>query len=180
MKIKNLVTAAALFTFVSAAAWADSSTGTIGVTLKLTNGCLINNSPNKADINFGTLDFGTQSSTFTTLTQQMNSFSVKCNTAAYTVKVTGSKNGTKPATTAGTVGTPARYLINDADATQGVAYSLYDSSDLKNEINNGGQLTKISSANGTDNYAVWGRIVGNGTLVTAGTYTDTVQVSVDY
>ena len=180
MKIKRLLTATALLTLFAAGAWADSSTGTIGVTLTLTNGCLINNSPNKADIDFGTLDFGDQPATFTTLTQQMNSFSIKWNTAYYTVKVTGSKNTAQPATVAGTAGSPARYLVNGADATQGVAYSLYDNSGMQNEIANGDTLEKISTADGTDTYAVWGKIVGNGTLVSAGTYTDTVQVSVDY
>lgn len=180
MKINTLLTTTALFILLIPGARADSSTGTIGVTLTLTNGCLINNSPTTSGIDFGKLDFGTQSATFTTLTRQMNSFTVKCNTSDYAVRVTGSQNTTAPGTAAGTVGSPARYLINDADPTQGVAYSLFADSELKTELANGGELEKQSSSGGTDTYTLWGQIKGNGTLVSAGTYIDTVQVSVDY
>ena len=45
-------------------ALAVTSSGTIGATLTLTNGCLINGSPTQNGINFGTLDFGTHPATF--------------------------------------------------------------------------------------------------------------------
>ncbi|WP_297199730.1 spore coat protein U domain-containing protein [uncultured Pluralibacter sp.] len=180
MKIITLFTASALLLAFATGARADSSTGTVGVTLTLTNGCLINNNETGSGINFGTLDFGTQAATFGVLTRQTNSFTVKCNTTNYTVKVTGSQNTSKPATTAGITGTAARYLVNTTDTTQGVAYSLFDSSAMSKEIENGTALQPVSSADSTDTYALWGRIQGNSTLVAAGTYTDTVQISVDY
>ncbi|MGK3327862.1 spore coat protein U domain-containing protein, partial [Escherichia fergusonii] len=74
---------------------AVTSSGTVGVTLTLTNGCLINGSPSQNGINFGTLDFGTHPATFSTLTTQLsgasggNSFTIQCTTADYTVEVTG-------------------------------------------------------------------------------------------
>ncbi len=52
-------------------ALAVTSSGTIGATLTLTNGCLINGSPTQNGINFGTLDFGTHPATFSTLTTQL-------------------------------------------------------------------------------------------------------------
>lgn len=182
MKINRLLTASALFLAFASGAHAASSTGTVGVTLTLTNGCMINNAPSLTGINFGTLDFGTQAATFGVVTKQASSFTVKCNTNDYTVKVMGSENG-KPASVAGITGNPARYVVNTADTTQGVAYKLFDNSSMSKEIGNmgdAGTLTAISSADGTNTYALWGKIEGNNTLVSAGTYTDTVQISVDY
>lgn len=72
-------------------AQAVTSSGTIGATLTLTNGCLINGSPSQNGINFGTLDFGTHPATFSQLTTQLtganggNSFGIQCTTADYTV-----------------------------------------------------------------------------------------------
>lgn len=52
-------------------AMAVTSSGTVGATLTLTNGCLINGSPSQNGINFGTLDFGTHPATFSELTTQL-------------------------------------------------------------------------------------------------------------
>lgn len=167
---------------------AVTSSGTVGVTLTLTNGCLINGSPSQNGINFGTLDFGTHPATFSTLTTQLsgasggNSFTIQCTTADYTVEVTGNTNATAPGTVIGTPGTPGRYLINAADNTQGVAYSLYSDSGYSNVISNNTPIPIVSSTGGVDNYTLYGRIQGGGNSVTVvpGTYTDTVNVSVTY
>jgi spore coat protein U-like protein len=170
------------------AARAVTSSGTIGATLTLTNGCLINGSPAQNGINFGTLNFGTSPATFSTLTTTLtgaaggNSFGIQCtNGATYSVQVTGSTNGA-PGTIVGTPGTPARYLVNTADATQGVAYSIYSDSAFGNVIANNTAIPKASTTAGVDNYIVYGRIQGGGNSVTVspGTYTDTINVSVTY
>lgn len=89
-------------------ALAVTSSGTIGATLTLTNGCLINGSPTQNGINFGTLDFGTHPATFSTLTTQLtgasggNTFTIQCTTASYTVAITGNTNATAPGTVVGT------------------------------------------------------------------------------
>ena len=89
-------------------ALAVTSSGTIGATLTLTNGCLINGSPTQNGINFGTLDFGTHPATFSTLTTQLtgasggNTFTIQCTTASYTVAITGNTNSTAPGTVVGT------------------------------------------------------------------------------
>ncbi|MCT4705994.1 spore coat U domain-containing protein [Enterobacteriaceae bacterium H16N7] len=169
-------------------AQAVTSSGTIAATLTLTNGCLINGSPAQNGINFGTLNFGTSPATFNQLTTTLtgasggNSFGIQCtNGATYTVQVTGSTNGA-PTTAVGTPGTPARYLINTADATQGVAYSIYSDNAFANVIANNTAIPKASTTAGVDNYIVYGRIQGGGNSVTVapGTYTDTINVSVTY
>jgi len=160
-------------------AHAVTSSGTINATLTLTNGCLINGSPNQSGINFGSLDFGTHPATFSELTTQLtganggNSFAIQCTTDTNTVA---------PATVVGTPGTPARYLVNTANATQGVAYSLYSDSGFSNVIANNAPLPVASTAGGVNNYTLFGRIQGGGNSVTVvpGTYSDTINVSVIY
>lgn len=180
--------AGSFLALVSSGAQAVDSTGNIAATLTLTNGCLINGSPSQSGINFGTLDFGTHPATFSTLTTQLtgassgNSFSIQCTTSSYTVSITGNANNTAPTTVFGTAGTPARYLINTTNATQGVAYSLYSDSGYSNVITNGASLPIVSSAGGVDNYTLYGRIQGGGNSVSVvpGTYTDTINVKVTY
>ncbi len=70
-KLLLICTGALLTTTVVNQALAVTSSGTIGATLTLTNGCLINGSPTQNGINFGTLDFGTHPATFSTLTTQL-------------------------------------------------------------------------------------------------------------
>ena len=166
-------------------ALAVTSSGTIGATLTLTNGCLINGSPTQNGINFGTLDFGTHPATFSTLTTQLtggNTFTSPCTTASYTVAITGNTNAPAPGTVVGTPGTPARYLVNTANAAQGVAYSLYSDSGYNNVIANNAALPVASTAGGVNSYTLYGRITGGGNSVTVvpGTYTDTINVSVTY
>lgn len=167
---------------------AVTSTGNIGVTLTLTNGCLINGAPDQTGINFGTLNFGTHPATFGTLTTQLagatsgNTFTIQCTTGAtYTVQVTGTANAA-PTTVVGTVGTPGRYLLNATAPTQGVAYSIYSDSAFNNVIANNANIPIASTTAGVDSYTIFGRIQGGGNSVTVqpGTYTDTINVSVNY
>lgn len=59
-----LVLASGALALAGHSAHAVTSSGTINATLTLTNGCLINGSPNQSGINFGSLDFGTHPATF--------------------------------------------------------------------------------------------------------------------
>lgn len=166
---------------------AVTSNGTIAATLTLTNGCLINGSPSQNGINFGTLDFGTHPATFSTLTTQLtgasgNTFTVQCTTTSYTVVVSGNTNSTPPTSVVGTPGTPARFLVSTTNAAQGVAYVLASDSAFNNIIANNAALPIASSTNGIDSYTMYGRIQGGGNSVSVvpGTYTDTINVTVNY
>lgn len=174
---------------VPPAAQSVTSTGTIAATLTLTNGCLINGSPSQNGINFGTLDFGSHPATFDTLSAQLtgassgNTFGIQCTSgSSYTVQVTGNTNSTEPSSVTGTVGAPARYLLNTADTSQGVAYSLYSDSGFNTIVVNDAPLPIASTTAGVDNYTLYGRIQGGGNSVSVapGTYTDTINVSVIY
>ncbi len=174
MKRKLLLICAGtlLTTTVVHQALAVTSSGTIGATLTLTNGCLINGSPTQSGINFGTLDFGTHPATFSTLTTQLsgasggNTFTVQCTTASYTVAITGNTHSTAPGSVVGSPGTPERYLVNTANAAQGVAYSLYSDSGFNSVIANNTALPIASTAGGVDSYTLYGRITGGGNSVT--------------
>ncbi|MTH46503.1 Csu type fimbrial protein [Intestinirhabdus alba] len=187
-RIYQLLGTAGLALLPVAFASAVTSNGTIGVTLTLTNGCLINGSPSQNGINFGTLNFGTHPATFSELTTQLtgatggNTFAIQCTTASYTVQIVGNANTTAPTQVVGTTGTPPRYLVNAANPAQGVAYSLYSDSGFSNVIANNTPIPKASTTSGVDNYTLYGRIQGGGNSVTVvpGTYTDTINVSVIY
>ena len=98
------------------------------------------------------------------------------------MQITGNTNSSAPGTVIGTPGTPARYLVNAANTTQGVAYSLYSDSGFNNVVSNNTPIPKASTTAGVDNYTLYGRIQGGGNSVTVvpGTYTDTINVSVIY
>ena len=182
-----LVLASGALALAGHTANAVTSSGTINATLTLTNGCLINGSPNQSGINFGSLDFGTHPATFSELTTQLtganggNSFTIQCTTADYTVQLTGSTN-TAPGTVVGSPGTPARYMVNSTNAAQGVAYSLFSDSAFNNVIANNTPIPVASTAAGVDSYTIYGRITGGGNSVTVvpGVYNDTINVSVIY
>lgn len=187
MKAKSLTLIAFCCMAFSFPAAAVVSTGTVNATLTLTNGCLINGSPNQSGIQFGTLDFGTHPATFSTLSATFSgssgsTFGIQCTSGvAYTVVVTSSTN-TAPTTVTGTVGNPARYLVSTTDATQGIAYSLYSDAGLTTIIPNGLALTKTSTTGSVDNYTLYGGIQGGGnsTAVKAGTYNDVINITVNY
>lgn len=170
-------------------AWAATSSGTIGVSLTLSNGCLINGSANQNGINFGRLNFGETPATFSQLTTQLsgsgaagNAIGVQCTTNSYSVVVTGNTNTTAPATVIGIPGSVARYLRSSTNTTQAVAYSLSSDSNFSAEIANNAPLPRMSSVDGVDYYTLYGRIRGGGnnTAVVPGVYTDTINVSVIY
>lgn len=164
------------------------SAGTIGATLTLSNGCLINSSPSQSGINFGTLDFGTNPATFSQLTTQLSgtgaggsTFTIQCTTTSYTVRIISNTNTATPGSTVGTPGATPRYL-RTASNTQGIAYSVYNDSGFSTEIGDNTNITRASTANGVDSYTLYGRIQGGGNSVTVlpGTYTDTLNVNVTY
>ncbi len=187
-KKRLLILTASLLALCVFRVQAVTSNGTIEATLTLTNGCLINGSPTQNGIDFGTLDFGTHPATFSTLSTQLtgsgggNTFTVQCTTSSYTVEVTGNTHSTPPGTVVGTPGTPTRYLVNTTDADVGVAYSLYSDSGFSDVVANNSALPIASSAGGVDSYTLYGQITGGGDSVSVvpGTYTDTINVSVNY
>ena len=188
MKLKLFLLAASLSAGLPAVSLAATTTGTINATLTLTTGCLVNGQSATTGVNFGTLDFGSSAATFDTLNATLvgsagNGIFVRCTTGqTYNVQVTSSN--TAPATVYGDVSGQPRYLVLGADATQGIAYTLYSDAAFTTAIANNANLTPSGTTNATlgDNYPIYGRVTGGGfnAAIPAGTYTDTINVAVNY
>jgi len=189
MKLKLfLLAAAGISTALPSLTLAATTSGTINATLTLTTGCLVNGQSATAGVNFGTLNFGSSAATFDTLNATLvgaagNGIFVRCTTGQdYNVVVTSSN--TAPATVYGTASTSPRYLILGSNNAQGIAYTLYSDASFTTAIANN---TPIAASGTTDptlgtNYAIYGRVIGGGfnPLIPAGTYTDTINVAVNY
>ncbi len=180
MKLKLFLLATSLSAALApATVFAATTTGTINATLTLTTGCLVNGQSATSGVNFGTLNFGSSAATFDTLNATLvgasgNGIFVRCTTGqTFNVQVTSSNPA--PATIYGTVSGQPRYLILGSNNTQGIAYTLYSDAAF---------TTAIGTTDPTlgTNYAIYGRVVGGGfnPLIPAGTYTDTINVAVNY
>ncbi|CAO95504.1 spore coat protein U domain-containing protein [Erwinia tasmaniensis] len=188
MKMKLFLLGCGLGLGVVSSGYAATATGTINATLNLTNNCLVNGQPGTTGINFGSLNFGTSPSTFTTLNASVagsagSGIYINCSAGdTYTVAITGSN--TAPATVFGTVTSAPRYLISTTQATTAIAYTLYPTAASSTPIANNTNLT----ANGTpdpvlgSNYQIFGRITGGGdnAAIPEGTYTDVINVAITY
>lgn len=188
MKMKLFLVGCGLSLGVASSGFAATTTGTINATLTLTTGCLVNGQSGTSGVNFGTLDFGSSAATFDSLNATLvspvgNGIFVRCTTGqTYNVQVTSSN--TAPATVFGAVTGQPRYLVLGSDNTQGIAYTLYSDAAFATAIANNTNLPSSGTAdpvNG-DNYPVYGRITGGGfnAAIPAGTYTDTINVAVNY
>ncbi|WGL98313.1 spore coat protein U domain-containing protein [Arsenophonus sp. aPb] len=173
----------------SHSALAATATGTVGVTLTLSNACVINGSAGTSGIPLGTLDFGAQPTTFGVLTTQLTNggnptFTVQCppNDTPSAV-LTNSVNTAPSGIVVGTAGTPPRYA-NSSVTNQGVYYSVYATTPTPGAaLANGATIPPASSPTaGTEVYTLFGQIIGNGTNagITAGTYTDTINITITY
>lgn len=188
MKMKLFLLGCSLGLGLANYGYAAVTTGTIAARLVLTTGCLVNGQSATTSVNFGTLDFGSSAATFDTLNATLvgslgNGIFVRCTTGqTYNVQLTSSN--TKPTTVFATETAQPRYLISGTTATVGVAYTLYSSTSYTTPIANNTNLTNTGTpdpVNG-DNYPIYGRIAGGGfnANIPAGTYTDTINVAVNY
>ncbi|CAB5634941.1 MULTISPECIES: Csu type fimbrial protein [Serratia] len=151
-------------------AQADSKTATLGVSATLLSACEAGSSSG-GNVSFGTLNFGTLYflSTATSVAGQQNAgaIRVKCtNGTSYSVLLGGGQSGN----------TATRYL--QSAAGQRVNYNLYTNAAHSTIWDN---LTGVSqTANGADNWLpVYGMIPAQSTPPT-GSYTDTVQVTINW
>jgi len=154
----------------SLVAMADSKTATIGVSATLVSACEAGSSSG-GSISFGSLNFGTLYflSTAVSVAGQQNAgaIRVKCNNGtSYSVLLDGGQSGN----------TAARYL--QSGAGQRVYYNLYTSAAHSTVWDN---LTGVAqTANGADNWLpVYGMIPVQ-TTPAVGSYTDTVQVTINW
>lgn len=172
---------------------AGSTTGTINASLVLTAGCIVNGSTATSGVPLGLLDFNSHNAqTFTGADAALanstnNAIAVKCSPGSpYTLKVTSSKAAPSGAIYGTVSATAPRYLVGTAYPDDGVAYvlshtSAFAAGDIIVNNTNFPAATTTDPTNG-DLYPIYGRIAGvtGNTAIHADTYTDIINVQVDY
>ncbi|MGV8924268.1 MAG: spore coat U domain-containing protein [Ewingella sp.] len=156
---------------------AGTATKNFTVSATIVNGCAFGSSVTNPTTNLGTLNFGSVASVPGNLdmvsTAGTGSVVVTCTPGA-TVKI---------AMDYGTHGGSAtqRYMANTTAATQTLAYQLYQDPARSKVWGNGAlEMTVPSFPGTTQTYPVYARLFAVTTLPAAGTYTDTVTVTLTY
>lgn len=157
-------------------AQAATVTGQINASLVLISSCQVNGSTATTGVNFGALNFGTQTALFTTAGAQVlgsgsSALSILCSNGAIpVVKVgVGAHDGQ------GTGGTRALY---DGSANY-VAYDFFTDSGLTTPLAINGTITLPTSSGAAQTVNLYGKAVGKAGLP-PGTYTDTVAVELSF
>ncbi|URM42268.1 MULTISPECIES: spore coat U domain-containing protein [Acinetobacter] len=157
------------------AANAATATGTLTVKATVTNSCVLNTSATGTTTN-AVLDFGTLSSLASnvdadTTTTGGTSIKVLCNnTVPWTLAFDAGKNAQ----------TTQRRMIGGATSNEYIPYNLFSDTGHATAI---GIATTAYSGTGTGNVQtvnVYGRIPAGSTLPSAGSYVDTVTITVTY
>ncbi len=157
-------------------AQAATVTGQINASLVLISSCQVNGSTATSGVNFGALNFGTQTALFTTAGAQVlgtggSALSILCSNGAIpVVKVgAGAHDGQ------GTGGTRALY---DGSANY-VGYDFFTDSGLTTPLAINGTITLPTSTGTAQAVNLYGKAVGKAGLP-PGTYTDTVAVELSF
>lgn len=153
-----------------------TATATFTVTASLTNGCVFGSSLSSPTTNLGTINFGSFPSVPTNVdvvsTSGAGSVVVTC-TPGTTVAI-GMDYGIHGGSAT------QRYMANSG-ATATLGYQLYQNAARTVVWGTGAQAMTISSfPSTTQTYPVYGRLFSFTTSPTAGTYTDTVTVTLTY
>ena len=168
-----LATIAAVALGTAPAQAAGSSTGTIGVSLNVTAACAVNGATAiAANLNqVGTIAFADQPGLFG-------------NTDASLVATGGGAGlsvlcspGSTPTFTVGAGANDASGTHYVASGTNKIAYHLYSDSGRTSEIGIGQAISLGTATSTAFNVPIYGRVSSNGAVVAAGSYTDTVQVT---
>ena len=165
---------AALAVLLPIGALAQSVTGSVGATITLTSACEVNGSAAASGVDFGTLDFGTHSTLFTSATSEIDgngsgAISVQCSPGS-------------DATLTFNAG------LNDGEATGGkralsngtlyIPYDIYADAGHANLLDNGDGVN-ITADGSAQTVNVYGRALGASGL-TPGAYTDTISVTLAF
>jgi spore coat protein U-like protein len=158
-----------------ACAFGETLTDSVDITATIQNGCTIGTSGSTTSAQFGTIDFGTMSS----LTSQVDAIStvgsgsivVTCTPGiAITIGLNNGVNNTGS----------QRYIIHSGGTTK-LAYELYRTASYNTIWGSGAQALSIASFPVTQQtYTVYARLFASGTQPPAGTYTDTITVTLTY
>lgn len=171
--IKSTTAVLAMLT-ASTSSLAETVTGTIDSTITLLAACEVNGSPATNGTDFGTLDFGSQSTFFNSATAQVQSgtgsaIEVRCAPGSdATLTITSGQHDSAVAGSGRALASGGKY----------VPYDIYRDAALQNVLANGATISIL--ANGAvQQVPIYGRALGNAGL-TPGTYADTIAVTLDF
>lgn len=148
--------------FGSGAAYAATATGTLGVTINITSGCVVDAGPNL-------LDFGAALATITAPIAASTTFDVTCdNTTAYTVALNGGVSAD----------ITAREMRQGGNS---VSYQLYTDAARSTVFGDGtnGSTVAGTGSGSAQAITVYGTVPPQAGL-TPGIYNDTVTITVTY
>lgn len=158
---------------------ASGTTGTIDVTMTLTAACSINNSTATDEFDLGALDFGTTTTLFDQAEGQVGgndgTISVVCSPGTSpTLTVTGGAND------AASSGEGNHAMVSEG-GDQYIPYSLYTDAARSQQVATDAAVSFDGEPDGENAQTLqfYGRAYGQPGL-TAGTYTDTLQVSLTF
>ena len=173
-KLKTAGAAMALLLSLAALpAQAGSSTGTIGVSMNVSAACLVNGGSQSSGSlgQLGSIAFPDQSGVVGTVDASLvpsagsGGISVLCTP------------GLTPSLTVGAGAHDSGAVRNLASNSNTVAYRLYSDAGRSSEITIGHAISLGTATSSAINVPIFGRITGGGASLTAGSYTDTVQVT---
>jgi spore coat protein U-like protein len=172
---RRLALAAAIAcTAVAAPAYADSSSGTIGLLLNVTNACVVNGATSvQSNLgSLGSIRFPDQPGIFGNVDGQLvgtlGALQVQCSPNATPVLTVGA--GANEA--AG-----ARHMASNGTT---VAYRLFSDAGRTTEITIGQQLQLGTATTAAITVPIYARVNSGGLVLPAGAYTDTVQVTLSW
>ncbi|KAB8305447.1 MULTISPECIES: spore coat U domain-containing protein [Rahnella] len=158
------------------AARAATATAAFTVTATLTNGCAFGSSFSSPTTNLGTINFGSMSSipanVDTTSVAGAGSVVVTC-TPGTSVSI-AMDYGTHG-------GSATRRFLQNTTSTEQLGYQLFQDAARSQVWGNGALVKSVASFPATtQTYPVYARLYAVTTLPSAGTYTDTVTVTLTY
>lgn len=173
--VRRLTIAAAIAaTFVAAPAVAGTSNGTIGVTLNVTSACVINGATTvQSNVgSMGTIAFADQPGIFGNvdgeLVGSLGQLQIQCSP------------GVAPALTIGAGANDAGGRHYMASNGHQVAYRLFSDNQRTSEIGIGQQIALGTATSSPISVPIYARVTSGGTVLAAGNYSDTVQVTLTW
>jgi spore coat protein U-like protein len=173
--IRSLAIAGAAAAVAFAApAYADSSAGTIGVALNVTNACVVNGAASvQSNVgSLGTIQFPDQPGIFGNVDGQLVG-------SLGTLQVQCSPN-VAPVLTIGSGANDAAGKRNMASNGNTVTYRLFSDAARTNEVAIGQQIALGTATAQAISVPIYARVNSGGKVLAAGTYTDTVQVTLTW
>lgn len=159
----------------SAPAKAASSTGTIGVSLNVNASCMVNGAAMAANLGqIGSIAFADQSGIFGDTSASLiatgggNAISVLCSP------------GLTPSLTIGTGAHDGGGLHHIASGSNELPYHLYSDSGASNEITINQQISLGTATTTAFSIPLYAHVNSGGVVVAAGSYTDTIQVTLNW